>query len=203
MDHDTSTRTHVRTLTERVLGFEWQTIDLGDDVVAIAHDRARALGFVERNYAQIFGTTKATARFLVEPLGDAKRRFTEEMDVHVLLQREEALGVAMGHLTDWSTYYWRTLAFLPEKQSHGVGRRFIQRVCDQLRDAGVRRVEAECLPTNAAIQHCLAAAGFVATGAVASERWGFLLRMTKFLDEEAKAAFLDLYSPMTHSRRTP
>lgn len=197
---------HVRgdlSLSERILGIEWPIMDLGE-FRAVPHDHERSSEFVRRHYADIF--SQPESRFLIEENSESKARFVREMDVYSFESEGEIVGVSYAHPSDWSSYYFRSFALRPDAQARGIPMKFMRAACGRLREAGVRRAEAECLPTNAAMQRTLAAGGFVVTGSVASERWGFVLRLTKFLDDEAHDRFVDLFSPMprnAHRRRTP
>lgn len=200
----TNERTRSGTLSERVLGLTWDTMDLGDGLVAVP-DRARALEFVQGHYARIFGHDKRSTHFYDEPSTPAKKRFIDEMDVYTFCRGDSVIGISMGHPADWSTYYFRTIAVLPEEQSRGVSRTFLRRALSRLSEAGVRRAEGECNPTNVPMQRFLASEGFLVTGSVASERWGLVLRLTKFLDPDAQAAFARAFSNMSttdNPRRT-
>jgi hypothetical protein len=53
----------------------------------------------------------------------------------------------------------------------------------------VKRVEAETSPTNIAVQRILTALGMYVTNTVSTDRWGLMLHLTGFLDEEADRAF--------------
>ena len=149
-----------------------------------------ALPFIAEHYARIFGTQEGPQRFLAEPMSPAKRRFGAEMDVFVFRAEGRTIGVFMSHPSDWSTYYMRTAALLPEYRGRHLVSRFMERICDPLRDAGVIRLEGEVTPSNAPMMKLHVGQGFLATSTVTSERWGLAVRFTKFLREDAEAFFL-------------
>jgi hypothetical protein len=149
-----------------------------------------ALPFITENYARIFGTDDGQSRFLVEPMTPAKRRFGAEMDVFLFRAEGKVIGVVMGHASDWSTYYLRTAAYLPEYRSRHLVQGFFEAMCAPLRDAGVVRVESDVTPTNVPMMRAHLGQGFIVSSTTTSERWGLVARMTKFLQDDAEAIFV-------------
>lgn len=148
---------------------------------------AEAYPFVAEHWAAIFGDD--AERFHVEELTEAKRRFWDEMDVFVFRADDRIVGIAAGHPTDWSTYYFRTFALMPEYRERRFASAFAEHVDRVLRAAGVARLEAECSVANVAMTRLFTSQGFLISSTVTSERWGVMLRFTKFLDERAEAVF--------------
>lgn len=143
--------------------------------------------FVVEHWGAIFGDD--AARFHVEELTEAKRRFWDEMDVFVFRADGRIAGIAAGHPTDWSTYYMRTLALLPEYREKRFASAFGEHMSRVLRGAGVTRLEAECSVANVAMTRLFVSQGFLIGSMLASERWGVMLKFTKYLDEEAESVF--------------
>lgn len=191
-------------MSRRLLGLSWEPMQLGD-VEAVPDAREEALRFVSAHYAQIFGHPGEHGAYLPEGMTPAKARFLEEMDVFTFRKSGVVVGISMSHPTDWTSYYFRSFALLPEARERGVLPSFLQRCYPTLAAHGVARVEAECLPTNAAIVRVLGAEGWIPTGSVASERWGYLVRLTRHLAPEAREAFRQVFAPMPTPtpRRTP
>jgi RimJ/RimL family protein N-acetyltransferase len=178
------------TASSRIWGLDWSrelpwTID-GVGIELGSFDDA--LPFMEEHYASIFGAD-ATERFFVEPMTEAKRRFCDDMDVFVFRAEARTVGVCTAHPTDWSTYYIRTFALLPELRERGVATGFEARLCEPLRAAGVNRYEAECSVANRPMIRLFTSQGFLITSTATSERWGAVLRFTKHLDDGAASAF--------------
>ncbi len=148
---------------------------------------ASAYPFVEAHWAAIFGGD--AGRFHTEELTEAKRRFWDEMDVFVFRADGRIAGIAAGHPTDWSTYYFRTFALLPEYRERRFLSTFAEHVDRVLRGAGVTRLEAECSVANVAMTRLFISQGFLISSTITSERWGVMLRFTKFLEPEAEAVF--------------
>jgi hypothetical protein len=149
--------------------------------------------FVHEHYARIFETHETEPRFLVDQSTDKKRRFGAEMDVFVFQAPPGIVGVLMGHPTDWSTYYMRTVAIMPEYRKRRLLSRFMELSYEPLRAAGVDRVEGECSPANLPMMRMLGSQGFIMTATTNSERWGYVARFTKFLRDDAEATFRRQY----------
>ena len=157
--------------------------------------------FMAKRYAEIFGP--ADGRFLTEPMTEAKRRFCSEADVFLFRASGETVGLVVAHPTDWSTYYMRSGALLAPYRARGVFPRFYEHLYGPLRKAGVARIEGECSASNQPIIRFHVREGFMVTGTSSSDRWGYLLRYTKFLDEKPEGVFLRqfcVYSP--HNARS-
>lgn len=157
-----------------------------DDVTVEYGTFEDAASFVAAHHATIFG---APDRFLVEPATPARQRFWSEMDVFVFRAEDRVVGLCAGHPTDWSTYYVRTFALLPEYQERGLLTRWRQQVDPRLVAVGVQRLECDSSPANEAMARYYAREGFIVTSMMSSERWGALLRFTRFYGDEAKSVF--------------
>jgi len=173
-----------------------------DDGFAEVATAEEALPFIRQHYPAIFGLpTETGGRFLPSPMTEAKRRFFDEMDFFFLRVEDRTAGVVMGHPSDWTSYYVRSAAVLPEFRDRRVLTQFAERLYEPLRSVGVERLEAECSPANLPMSRLLTGQGYVVTASVNSERWGVMLRYTKFLLEDAKAAFMHQYTAMPFAQR--
>jgi len=192
------------TLSQRWWGLDWR------DVLPFHLDGARAdfatmadvLPFVKEYYPAIFGAKDVESRFLESPMTEAKRRYFAEMDFFQFRVDGEAAGVFMAHPWDWNSYYVRSTALLPQYRGRRLLGRMLQRLEDPLRAAGVERVETEVSPANAPMIRTIGEQGFIVTGQTATERWGLLLRYTRFLSHEANAVFRRHYVGMKVSKRS-
>lgn len=147
------------------------------------------LAFTSAHYATIFHADAADTRFLPEQLTEAKRRFLAASDKLLFCEGDDVIGLLVGNPIDWSTYYWRTVAFLPEHQGRGLLAAALARTDDLMRAAGIARIEGEAAPANYRQVRLLLRLGYCITGSTNSERWGAMLRLTKFLDPEGHRVF--------------
>jgi hypothetical protein len=159
--------------------------------------------FIRDHYPSIFATEEASTRFLSSPMTEAKGRFFKEMDFFSLWAGQDMAGVFMAHPSDWSTYYLRSTAVLPQYRDRHLMSRFFEQLDVPLRDVGVERIEADCSPANVPIVRVMLSQGYVVTGSVASERWGFTSRYTKFISEGARSTFIRQYTAMPVSQFKP
>lgn len=194
------------TMSKRIWGFDWadhlpwQVDAVSVEVGSFALD---ALPFIESHYSRIFGGADATQRFLSDPMTDAKRRFGDEMDVLLFRAERMTIGLLIGHPLDWSTYYMRSVAILPEYRDRRLLTRIMEQTCEPLRAAGVERIEGDCSPANLPMMRMLTGLGFLVTAAANSERWGAMVRSTKFLREDAEDVFARQFCGMRVKRPQP
>ena len=183
------------TLSQRWWGLDWapHLPWRFDDVVVELGSTEEVLAFVRDHYAAIFDIEGDSPRFFADPMTDAKLKFSQEMDMFAFRHDGACIGVLLAHASDWSTYYMRSGGFLPAYKGRQLLGRCFERMFAPLRDAGVVRVDADTAPSNHACVRMLTRLGFNTTGMVNTERWGALLRMTKFLHEDALHAFHDRF----------
>lgn len=187
-----------RSLSQRLWNLDWRD-DFPlrfDDAQIEAATAEDVMPFVQAHYPAIFGHKDLADRFLPSPTTDAKKRFFAEMDYFVFRVGGDVVGVAMGNASDWTTYYVRSAAVLPEYRERGLLTRFFEHIDAPLRAVGVERIEAETSPANVPIVRLLTGRGYVVNGSTSSERWGLLLRYTKYLSEDARAAFVRQYTAL-------
>ena len=151
------------------------------------------LEFVRSHYANIFGATPKDDRFLPDPMSPAKLRFLAGSDRLVFRDDDRTVGVLTGNPYDWSTYYWRTVAFVPEYQGQGLLAKCLERTDGLMREAGIERIEGEASPTNYRQVRLLHRLGYCVTGQTNSERWGTMLRLTKHLSDLGKTQFANQF----------
>jgi hypothetical protein len=184
------------TLSRRLWDLEWQRVLpwTFEEVAVESATFEEALPFIEEHYPSIFGTNGGEARFLASPMNEAKRRFCDESDVFLFRVGRRAVGLLLANPVDWSTYYMRSVAILPELRERRLLTRFVERSYEPLRKVGVERIEGECSPANVAMMRMLVGQGFLVTSTANSERWGSTVRFTKFLREDNEAVFLRQFS---------
>lgn len=206
------------TLTRRVWDIDWEAClpwRLGD-ITVNAGTFDHALPFMRAHYEDLFGTMDRETRFTPDPLTGSKKRFGDEMDVFVFRSGVRDVGLLIGHPLDWSTYYLRSMALLPQVRDQGVVFDVFEHMYAVLRTAGVERMDTEVSPCNVRPMRALTRLGWIVTGTVNSDRWGTMLRLTKFLCEATEGTFARQFcgmrventraapsTPITLERRPP
>jgi ribosomal protein S18 acetylase RimI-like enzyme len=149
-----------------------------------------SLPFVRANYGKIF-CEDAESPFAGTRLSDAKARYYRVAgDFFEFKAAGETVALLVGTPVDWSTYYIRSAAALPEFQGKKVVQRFFPALFELLREGGVERVEADTSPSNMATLHLLTRLRFNPTGTVLSDRSGALVHFTRFLNRESEEVFV-------------
>lgn len=184
---------HVPSFSRQIYGIDWSEhfpATIAEGVRLEPASLPEALAFTSAHYARIFGEHAADGRFFVDPSTPARRRFLEASDRFVFREDGAIIGLLLGNPVDWSTYYWRSVAFLPEHQGRGLLAAALERTDAVMREAGILRVEGEAAPVNYRQVRLLLRLGYCVTGSANSERWGTLLRFTKYLCAEAEERFV-------------
>ena len=179
-------REPVTRMSERYWGLTWPTTGHGGLTVVPVPFEA-CLPFMTAHYAHLFESEPD--RFFEEKMTDAKRRYLAEADCFLFQRDGKDVGLCVCDPSDWSSYYIRTYSLLPEVRHGEFSMSFLRYMFERLRAVGVKRVEADTAPSSLAVQRALTGLGMLITHTVASERWGLLLHLTGFLDEDAERAF--------------
>jgi N-acetylglutamate synthase-like GNAT family acetyltransferase len=166
--------------------------DLGHGIAVVPGDFERIATFLRTEFRWMSETRSAPppANIL-----EAKRMYLAELSDALELQRDgQCVGVFLGSPEDWSTYYIRTFAVLPNAQHRSTVRRFF-RDClyEPLRSCGVERVFAYTSPKNVAMSRVFSELDFAVTGNNLSEGWGPMIRYTYFIDPHAEQDFTQRY----------
>jgi ribosomal protein S18 acetylase RimI-like enzyme len=132
---------------------------------------------------------------------DAKLRYLNACDLIELRDQDRTVGAIVGAPEDWSTYYVRIFAIAEECQHRGIIRKLVRECLFQpLAMYGVQRIAAETSPANRAMCRLFSELEFHATGHQLSDRWGALVRYTRFLDRSCEAVFLGQFSGTAPAR---
>ena len=132
---------------------------------------------------------------------DAKLRYLNACDLIELRDQDRTVGAIVGAPEDWSTYYVRIFAVAEECQHPRVIRKLVRECLFQpLAMYGVQRIAAETSPANRAMCRLFSELEFHATGHQLSDRWGALVRYTRFLDRSCEAVFLGQFSGTAPAR---
>ncbi len=183
------------TLTEKVSGKTWadhfpMAVDgLPDDQV----DRIsfeRAFEFLNMHYQDLH-QLESDGPFPIGDFTPARVRYYSHMgDCFGFFHRGELVGVFIGTISDWSTYYLRTCSILRKFQGAGRFRSFLEHLIQSLKEMGFDRVEGEVSPANLGEVHLFNKLGFNISGVSLTDRWGAVIRFTMFLSDQAGKVFL-------------
>lgn len=169
----------------RVVGRNGTTLEVGD--------WSRVRGFLERTQPDLRETNHSVLQLSAQA---AKQRyFREHCDLLEFRYEEQTIGAFIGAPEDWSTYYCRLIAIDPAHNLRHFIRGFAKEaLCPILAEVGVERLVGETSPSNLLMQRLFNDLGFHPTGQHLTDRWGTLIRFTKFLDDNAAKSFRDRYA---------
>ncbi len=180
-------------LSRTLWGLEWSEhlpIELPGGLVVRASSYDQALPFIREHYAAIF-QEDGQSPFSSSRLTDPKERYYRVAgDFFEFAREEQTVGLLVCTPVDWSTYYVRSAATLPEERGTYMVQRLLPWMFERLRASGVERIEADASPGNSISLMGLLRMGFVVSGTTLSERWGALTRLSLILEEECDRVFV-------------
>jgi hypothetical protein len=184
-----------RSFSHDLWGIDWQSllpITLADDGLVAEYSNFEACTpFIAANYASIFDEQPGASAFSNNRPHPAKARYYELTGDFIKFSLGgEPIGLFVGMPSDWSSYYVRSAAMLPEHQGRHAPQAFFRALFPVLAKHGVERVELDVSPANAAMMHIVTRLRFNATGTTLSERWGALIHFTKFLADDCEDIFM-------------
>jgi hypothetical protein len=164
-----------------------------DGVEAVPGDITRIRDFLTQSFPYLTEEAQRGAANAVSM--DAKRRYLQlGCDLIELRFEQRTVGVIVGAPEDWSSYYIRIFAVLPAFQRPALTRRFVREcLFEPLAACGVQRLVADTSPANLAMARGFSEMHFHVTGHQLSDRWGPLVRYTKFLDPACESVFLERF----------
>lgn len=190
-------------LSERLWELDWSGVlpwTIGE--VTIEHGSFDEVEpFLREHHERLFGPPDS--RFYPEETTPAKRRFWAESDVFVFRSEGKMIGYWSGHPSDWSSYYCRTMSFLPEFREAHLATELSTRIIETLSTTECARIEVDTSIANVPMQRMLLGLRFVVTSTSVSERWGTMLRFTRLLREDAARVFARQYVYVPEFGRNP
>lgn len=159
------------------------------DVVSSQFGAARK--FVEEHYRTVFEEQPGPNPFASDASLAKARYYEIAGDFFEVVRDDTTVGLLICTPSDWSSYYIRSAALLPQYQGARIIQSFYTDVLfPSLQKAGVERIELDTSPANLAMMHIATRLKFNQTGTLLSERWGALVHFTKFLSPERENVFL-------------
>lgn len=184
--------------SEEILSVSWE--ELVPCSVGAEGETLRLSGYAEitsflSSKPETLSQPSSGARFETFLDDRLKERFARRLlDCFVVEQGGRTVGVFVGQLWDWSSYYLRYLAMAPEHRGHGVALGVVSQLGGFLKQHGINRLEVEVSVSHRRQINRLLRDGFYPLGTLASERWGLVVRLAKFLTEPPEAVFLHQFS---------
>ncbi|HMJ16623.1 MAG TPA: GNAT family N-acetyltransferase [Polyangiaceae bacterium] len=165
-----------------------------DDIDVEYGSFASASEFISRHYAEIFEQLPGASAFTGGQSSTARSRYYHSVaDFFQFTHEQRIVGLLVCTPLDWSTYYLRSGALLPEYQNSKLMQRFVPLIFATLARAGVERIETDTSPSNLRMMQLLTHLGFNVSGTVLTERWGAHVHFTKFLDAKSEQIFLEQF----------
>jgi RimJ/RimL family protein N-acetyltransferase len=184
-----------RRLSTELWGIDWNAsfpLDLGDGVSAHPCTFDDCVPFVREHYSALFEAERSA--FPMDSVGVKQQLFYGwAADCFEFRSGGRAIGLIIGNPSDASTYYIRSAGVLPEFRNRGLMQRFVAHLLQQLRAAGVERVETDTSPANLVTLRIFSRLCFNVSGTIISDRWGVLMRLTRHLSEPHERFFLERF----------
>jgi len=192
-DAPVSERRARASMSATLWGVDWAShlpMQLGEGVSVHFSSFDECVPFVRKHYARIFHEADSSPFAHTHSEPTKERYYRVAGDFFAFRLGDETIGLLVGTPVDWSTYYLRSAAILPEHLGKGIIPGFLPPMLDILRDAGLERVEADTSPSNLAVMSILTRLNFNVTGTVLSDRWGAHVHLTRFLAKDREEVFL-------------
>ena len=180
-------------LSQALWGIDWSAaLPYRKGPFEVVHSRfSAARTFVETHYATVFEEQQGPNTFASDVSSTKARYYEIAGDFFEVRRDDSTIGLLVCTPSDWSSYYLRSAALLPEHQGARIIQTFYSELLfPTLQRAGVERIELDTSPANLAMMHIATRLKFNQTGTLLSERWGAMVHFTKFLSEEKEDVFL-------------
>lgn len=146
--------------------------------------------FLTHQAPHLLEVSDSKDHFLYREKSDAKLRYYAHAgDCFCFKDGPKIVGVFLGTPIDWGSYYLRYTWILPEYRGAGFYQTFLAYYLECLKMAGVDRAEGDISPSNPAHLHIFSKLQFKITGFNASERWGAMIHLTRFLSQKHEDVF--------------
>lgn len=148
--------------------------------------------FMNDNYHNIYNTLDNP--FTGSDPNSKKRSYYEVAgDFFKFNDDLRTIAIAVGNPLDWTGYYYRNVSIMPEYQGQGIYQEFTKYLVNILRQHGVERLEGDVAPSNMVNIRVMTKMGFIVSGINLSEKWGTVLRLTKYLLKERQDIFFNQF----------
>lgn len=188
------TKTQEQRLSLTVWGLDWEKhlpMSLGDYTLE-ASTFEEFVAIKNRPNSFIISSENSNDQFLKESLNISKEEYLRKFsDFFVIrsLQTQEVCGVIVCDVMDWSSYYLRFIYIDPKHRSHNLTIQFVAAVESVLKNYSLDKIVCEVSSGNLPQVARMSQQGYICTGNSLSERFGSLLRLTKFLKSDSLEIF--------------
>lgn len=194
-----------RSLTEQLWGVDWKSLlpqKISESVRVEILSFANAAPIIAQLFPEVYQTEGESVFGEKKPSPFKQKYYEIAGDFFVFYDGsagDEVAGMAIGSVLDWSAYNFRNIAIAPAYQEAGLYFSFFELLSKVLKSHGVSRIEGDVAPSNRHHIHVLNKMGYIVTSVSHSERWGALLHVTKYLDEDEEERFTKLFSMTANS----
>ena len=121
---------------------------------------------------------------------DLKKKFYSDIsDTFSITTESKTVGLIISAPIDWETYHIRYVHIDPNFRREGLSYIFLEEIFNILKQHSIKRIETESSPMNRSSIGLCKKLGFIQTGNILSDRWGALIKWTKFLDKKLENIF--------------
>jgi hypothetical protein len=181
--------------TEQICNFSWinyfpVTLE-NTQIDVIPCENQLAYEFITNQLAPLFHSNP-DHRFFIETLNPNKLRFMQAFVDSFFFRNAlgETVGVFLGNLSSWNTYYLRYCGLLPNYQGRHLYPKFIRYLIQVLSQFHIDKLETDISPSNLRSIRANTSLSFMTSGITLSENWGSLLRFTKYIAHENEKTFI-------------
>ncbi len=192
-------RSHAPSLpaSESVLKIRWKDhfpVQINSELSIQKTNYEQVAQFLNKNWKIIKSHEAHDSRFLNAGIHPAKESYYKMLgDFFEFKLKGETVGVFVGTVSDWSSYYMRYAFILPQFQNLGFFKAMILQIIRSCEDAKVERVEVDISPSNSKSLTFYGKLQFSPVSTSISERWGASLRLVKFTMKKNEEHFQQLF----------
>lgn len=163
---------------------------------SVSHDEF--FEFVKKEYPKVF--KKSPTPIFNYKKGsktqkDIDSTWEEYQKVHaeyfIFKDGNKKIGWFAGYLEDFETFYLRNVALLPKWQNKGIYSKFQEALIEYVKKLGYQKISCHEKATNLYMLRLQMKFGFFIVGHENHDRWGNLLRLTKFLNKKREKNYIE------------
>lgn len=191
-------------LSARIWGLDWQAhlpLRLSGDIFVEESSYEECARFAAEHFQRIYAGSAGSPFLWLDPNPAREFYYRTVGDFFSFKEQGKIIGIHVFTVHDWSTYYIRNTAILPEYQDRKLFQQLYERLVASMRGTSVERVVAETSITNPRVIHLLQKVGFIQTGMNLSERWGSMVQLTHFISDRHAGVFARQFCHGSNSKK--